>query len=113
MRPTRIGDLNLDGSVTIADFIDLASHFNASGPNVTWQEGDLNYDNAVTIADFIDLASNFGTTYFGSIMTISPSDLAMLSDFAQAHSGTPVPEPALISLAAACALTIPRRNRAC
>src|SRR5207253_9967525 len=38
IRPTRIGDLNLDGAVTIADFIDLASNFNSTGG---WQEGDL------------------------------------------------------------------------
>src|SRR5205807_8361573 len=63
IRPTEIGDLNLDGQVTISDFIDLAANFGASGPDITWQEGDLNYDNAVTIADFIDLAANFGASY--------------------------------------------------
>ncbi|HEV8292684.1 MAG TPA: hypothetical protein VGP94_12210 [Tepidisphaeraceae bacterium] len=66
VRPTRIGDVNLDGMVTISDFIDLSAHFNASGPNVTWQEGDVNYDNAVTVADFIDLAANFGSSYAGA-----------------------------------------------
>src|SRR5438105_4814580 len=35
IRPTKVGDLNLDGSVTIADFIALASHFNQAG---TWEE---------------------------------------------------------------------------
>ena len=49
IRPTRVGDLNLDGSVTISDFIDLASHFNMG----TWQQGDLNYDGNVSISDFI------------------------------------------------------------
>ena len=51
IRPTIAGDLNLDGVVTISDFIDLASNFNQLG--VTWQEGDINYDGAVTISDLI------------------------------------------------------------
>src|SRR5213075_178585 len=45
IRTTRLGDVNLDGQTTIADFIDLASHFNQPG---TWQEGDVNYDGQVT-----------------------------------------------------------------
>src|SRR5207244_9070532 len=48
IRPTRIGDLNLDGQVTISDFIDLASNFGHT--DATWQEGDLNYDGQVTIS---------------------------------------------------------------
>jgi ELWxxDGT repeat protein len=58
IRIAKIGDLNLDNQVSIADFIQLASHFNQSP--ATWEDGDLNDDGAVTIADFIDLASNFG-----------------------------------------------------
>jgi hypothetical protein len=54
--------LNLDGEVTISDFIDLASKFNQPG-DLTWQEGDLNYDGHVTISDFIDLAANFNSSY--------------------------------------------------
>jgi len=63
MRPTVIGDLNLDGTVSISDFIDLASNFNAS--NASWDMGDLNYDGNVSISDFIDLAANFGGVYSG------------------------------------------------
>ncbi len=96
IRLTRIGDLNLDGQVTISDFIDLASHFNTSG--ATWQEGDLNYDGSVTISDFIDLASNFNSTYSGEVFPISPQDQQTLSTFAAAH-GASVPEPcSLLSL---------------
>ena len=62
VRPTRTGDLNLDGQVSISDFIDLATQFNQPGA-LTWQEGDLNYDGHVTISDFIDLAANFNTSY--------------------------------------------------
>src|SRR5207248_9121704 len=95
IRPTRIGDLNLDGVVSISDFIDLASNFN--GINKTWQEGDLNYDGAVTISDFIDLASNFNGAYSG---TVSSGDGAeLLASFASSIGidpsiiGSAVPEP--------------------
>jgi len=107
VRPTRIGDLNLDGIVTIADFIDLASHFGSSGPDITWQEGDLNYDNAVTISDFIDLASNFGSSYSGTTFPISPEDQKLLSDFAAAH-GASVPEPSALLLIAPTLLLFAR-----
>jgi hypothetical protein len=108
IRPTRIGDLNLDGMVSIGDFIDLASHFNSPG---TWQEGDLNGDFMVTIGDFIDLASNFNTNYAGDATPISPTDAAMLADFAAAHGGGPVPEPALMSLLMPALLLGRRRRR--
>src|SRR6185295_10040911 len=80
IRATRVGDLNLDGTVSISDFIDLASNFNTT--NRTWQEGDLNNDGSVTISDFIDLASNFNGSYTGSIGTISPEDQLTLASFA-------------------------------
>src|SRR6266576_3699673 len=73
------GDLNGDGSVSIADFIILASNFNSPGD---WSKGDLNGDGLVTISDFIDLASNFGTTYSGVSWPVSAEDSAMLSQFA-------------------------------
>jgi hypothetical protein len=57
-----LGDLNRDRSVSIADFIELAAHFNQPG---TWAVGDLNLDGHVTIADFIDLGSNFGRSLIG------------------------------------------------
>jgi hypothetical protein len=52
------GDLNRDGQVSIADFINLSSNFGKT--NAGWSQGDLNYDGAVTVSDFIDLAANFG-----------------------------------------------------
>jgi hypothetical protein len=95
VRPAATGDLNLDGSVSISDFIDLASNFGATG--ASWAEGDLNYDGAVTISDFIDLASNFGASYSGEVFPISPEDSAKLAEFAAAH-GASVPEPGLLGL---------------
>ncbi|HEV8604857.1 MAG TPA: PQQ-dependent sugar dehydrogenase [Tepidisphaeraceae bacterium] len=89
IRPTRIGDLNLEGVVTISDFIDLAANFDKPG-TFTWQEGDLNGDQAITIADFIDLAANFNTSYSEEVFPIDPADQEQLAAFYAAN----VPEPA-------------------
>jgi hypothetical protein len=103
IRPTRIGDLNLDGQVTIADFIDLAARFNSTG---TWQEGDLNYDGQITIADFIDMSSNFNFNYTGESFPISAQDQTILADFAAS-----VPEPSLLFAALGVSALMPRRIR--
>src|SRR6185436_15745113 len=108
IRPTRVGDLNLDGAVSISDFIDLASHFNAPG---FWQEGDLNGDGGVSISDFIDLASNFNTAYAGNSLPISAADQSMLSAFAAAHVVSLVPEPASLTILFLGACLLPRRRR--
>jgi len=57
---TKMGDLNFDDKVTIADFIDLASHFGQSP--ATWGEGDTNGDDVVSIADFVNFAILFEST---------------------------------------------------
>ena len=61
IRSTRVGDLNLDGNVTISDFLDLASNFGTVG-TATWQEGDLNCDHNVTISDFLGLLKGIKDT---------------------------------------------------
>jgi len=62
IRPTHVGDFNLDGLVTIADFIDLAAaNFNTVQP-ITPPDPSLNPDQNVTISDFIDLAANFNSS---------------------------------------------------
>jgi hypothetical protein len=108
IRPTRVGDLNLDGSVTISDFIDLASNFNSVGG---WQDGDLNGDALVTISDFIDLASNFNTSYAGGSLPISAADRTALEQFAASQGVSLVPEPAAFSLFLAAPLLLRRRRR--
>jgi trimeric autotransporter adhesin len=60
------GDLNRDGTVSIADFVTLASNFEKT--NAGWADGDLNYDGRVSISDFIDLSANFGKS------TIQPAE---------------------------------------
>jgi hypothetical protein len=123
MRPTRTGDLNLDGAVTIADFIDLASNFNQT--DVTWQEGDLNYDGQVSISDFIDLASNFNGTYAGEAGAINAEDQLMLARFASSvgvdasvigsadfgELSRGVPEPGTMGLLSVGAMLMAGRRR--
>jgi hypothetical protein len=81
VRPAVIGDLNLDNTVSISDFIDLSANFN--GSSTTWATGDLNYDDLTTIADFIDLSANFNTIYSGSSTpapAFAPSPASIAAD---------------------------------
>jgi hypothetical protein len=109
IRYTRIGDLNLDGTVSIADFIDLAAHFNQS--NATWQMGDVNYDGTVSIGDFIDLASNFNQSVSGDAMPISDQEREMLASFAAANGASSVPEPGLFAGMTVGLILMGRRGR--
>jgi len=110
IRFTLIGDLNLDGAVSISDFIDLAAHFNTIG-GATWQMGDVNYDGSITISDFIDLSSNFGQSVSGIATPISEEDQKMLSGFAASN----VPEPAVLELISVALLIVSGRrySRSC
>jgi hypothetical protein len=58
LRYTRDGDVNLDGTVNLADFDRLAAAFGQS--NKIWIDGDSNYDGVVNLSDFNALAANFG-----------------------------------------------------
>jgi len=51
------GDANLDGTVSIADWLILQNHFNQAG---TWFEGDFNGDGQVTVADYLIMQNNWG-----------------------------------------------------
>jgi autotransporter-associated beta strand protein len=107
IRSTRVGDLDLDGWVTITDLNILAAHFDQL-QTATWQEGDVNYDRSVTIADFIAMRANFNTSYAGETRTITAADAKALADFAEAH---PVPEPSVAWLSVGVLGILGRRIR--
>jgi hypothetical protein len=85
---TVIGDGNLDGLVTIADFLVWSASAGKSA-NVSWSNGDYNQDGLVTIADFLQWSANAGKTLSGQL-NIVPA----------APASGPVPEPASLSVLA-------------
>jgi beta-glucanase (GH16 family) len=90
VRYTLVGDANLDGSVSLADFNALAANFGSA--NRQWFEGDFNFDGSVNLSDFNLLAVNFGLSV--------PASEAFSS----------VPEPAAISCLFVAALFATRRQ---
>lgn len=55
---TQYGDLDLDGDVDFADFLQLSNNFGST--NAVWSDGDLDGDGNVAFADFLILSQNFG-----------------------------------------------------
>jgi hypothetical protein len=80
----RLGDANLDGTVSLDDFNRLAQHF-GSISGADWSAGDFDYNGRVDLIDFNLLAANFGLRAAGSQVT--PQDWSALSAV--------VPEPGL------------------
>lgn len=55
------GDADLNGEVTLSDFLTLASNFGAAGnPDASWTRGDFDCDGLVAFSDVIELSENFG-----------------------------------------------------
>jgi hypothetical protein len=57
IKPTLVGDANLDGVVNFSDFQLLAANFNQS--NTSWDQGNFNYGTKTNYTDFQLLAANF------------------------------------------------------
>jgi uncharacterized protein (TIGR03790 family) len=96
-----VGDANLDGTVSIADVIEVSQHFGMV--DATWRQGDFNGDGIVSISDLIDAISNFG---------VSDSRLLPPVPMPQAaFSFSAVPEPGCLSVVVLMALAAGRRQR--
>ena len=83
-RVTRLGDANLDGQVSFADFQRLEMGFGLSGQG--WSRGDFNYDGVVDGADFKLLYDNFNKF----------ADPALMASLASSAISVPEPGPALV-----------------
>jgi len=56
---TNRADLDLNGTVGFADFLQLSTNFGKT--NAKWSDGDINGDKEVSFADFLLLSDAFGT----------------------------------------------------
>ncbi|MFI5379543.1 MAG: dockerin type I domain-containing protein [Tepidisphaerales bacterium] len=95
------GDVNLDGTVTQADYYNVIA--NMGKTNATWTDGDMNGDGVVTPADLAIVTANLGAGTGGN-----GPPLAALAGPAPV---TAVPEPGGLVLAMAAALALSRRRR--
>jgi autotransporter-associated beta strand protein len=98
-RVTFVGDANLDGHVTVADYQRLELAFGKSGQY--WSAGDFDGDGQVTSADFFLLYTNLDPA-------TPPADQQQIDDFA---STVPEPTGAAWVIGAAAAAALARRRR--
>lgn len=61
IRPTRVGDANLNGTTDLTDYNKLAINYNHTGTD--WAQGDFDYDGTTGLADYNLLAANFNDSF--------------------------------------------------
>jgi RHS repeat-associated protein len=66
---TRVGDVDLDGTVDIGDLVVLSGHLDQPG-TWTWADGDFSGDQKVTFYDYQLLAPNY--SFSGTLNVLSP-----------------------------------------
>ena len=90
------GDADLDGDVDFSDFLALSPNFNNPGTFI-WTQGDFDGDGDVDFSDFLALSPNFNN---------------FAGNPAPVVSGSAVPEPSTLLLAASLvAIAMNRRSR--
>ncbi len=93
---TYLGDTNMDGQVSPVDFTAIDANIGTSvDPRIAWFYGDTNFDGNITAQDYTAVDANLG---LGQSNPLSAAGLAV------------VPEPTMLSLAAA-GLLLARRRR--
>ena len=60
---TYLGDLNLDGTVDVDDYLQLVLYYNQTGQ--LYVNGDVNLDGTVNVDDYLGLVINFGKSGLG------------------------------------------------
>ena len=114
---TGMGDANVDGRVTFADFSALQLHFGEEGDDIDWFDGDFTGDGRVTFADFSLLQLNFGDIFFtlpGSSFT-ADLELGSEADLALFASQLAIPEPgsAVVMVIGGLLLSRPKKRVGC
>ena len=86
-----LGDVNLDGEVSFADFLVTSTNFGQASENSVengtpgdhaslWSQGDMNCDLTVSFADFLVISANFGSSNQQATAVPEPSG-SMLAAF--------------------------------
>ncbi len=107
VRPTLLGDTNLDGSVGFPDLLALARNY--SGSTDQWSRGDFDYNGTVGFADLLALARNYGTSLSAAGAFVLNPNADFAADWALALSM--VPEPATLALVSGISVLALRRSR--
>jgi len=107
IRPTLLGDTNLDSAVNFNDLVNLARSFNKPGG---WAAGDSNYDGLVYFNDLVLIARNFNLsiTPSGIVAPVSGGGADFPSELARAFAS--VPEPTTLMLGAMAGSVLLRRR---
>jgi len=107
IRPTLLGDTNLDSAVNFNDLVNLARSFNKPG---VWAAGDSNYDGLVDFNDLVLIARNFNLTITpsGIVAPVSGGGADFPSELARAFAS--VPEPTTLMLGAMAGSVLLRRR---
>ena len=103
VRPTLVGDINLDGKVNFFDITQLLGYKYNTGQPASYTDGDINYDGKVNFLDLsLLLSANYNTG-----QTFS----AMAAAAAATNADITVPEPAGLAVLGIGAVGLMARRR--
>jgi len=114
---TYVGDADLSGTVTAADYLQIDNAFsynnaNPSTPMTGWYNGDFNYDGVINGDDYT-LIDNAFNTQGASLAAVPAEPAEMIASATNSIAAVAVPEPAALGLVgiSAAQMLLRRRRR--
>ena len=77
VKVTILGDVNMDGRVTLADQTILEDNFGATA--LGWTAGDFNHDGTVDWLDYLTLKQFYGRSFGDTVGVPEPATLSLLA----------------------------------